>query len=382
MITISELLQSVTTAQVLEKMLAMLEAVGLKARSWREGGALRTILRVIAGIYAGFTALILGFVQAGFLETASGGWLTLLAYHVYGVTRIPATFANGKVTLTSAAGVSYPLAIGALRVTNPTTGKVYTNTESFTIDPGDVLVVAVEAIEQGSASSTGAGTITAFESALPGLTVTNAAAVVGRDEEKDPDLRSRCKAKLGTISGRGPRGAYEFAIRSATRSNGSPVDINRWRVSESSSVGQVDIYVASPTGAPLDTDLPYIVDSIEALARPDTAKVNLYAATPVSYAKTITVWARRTDGISAEDIASTIGTALANALAEYPIGGLAKPPATNKYLFATNVEGIIRAAHPTIYAIDGAGPDQLMTDGQVITLASAIVVNLVDIGTA
>lgn len=376
--TIEELLTPITGDQMLEKFLNTLESLGLKARSWREGGALRTILRILADAFAAFIVSMLGFVRAGFLETATAGWLTLLAYYVYGVSRIESTFATGQVQFTnSGAGVYDPIPARSINVINAVTGKAYTNVNAFALNPADVLLIDVIAIELGADSNATPGTVTRLETTLPGVTVTNPAAIVGEDAEKDPDLRQRCKDKLGILSGKGPRGAYAYAIRSAKRGDGSSVDVNRHFISPSSSTGIVTIYVASPAGAPTMGDLPFIVDSIETYARPDTVTLNLQAAAPVAFSRTLDVWARVTDGVDGAAISNAVASALLDMITLYPIGGL-KKSSVNHYLYATTVEGTAKAAHPSIFAVDGADPNMALAEGEVATLASTIVVHFVN----
>ena len=43
-------------------------------------------------------------IRAGFLETARGPWLTLLARNMFGVERGEATFATGEIQLTNGGG--------------------------------------------------------------------------------------------------------------------------------------------------------------------------------------------------------------------------------------------------------------------------------------
>lgn len=378
MITIADLITPVTADQVEESFLLIIEGTGLKPRAWRDGGTLRTILRIVAVVFAAFTNLIAQFAASGFLETSTAGWLTLLAYSVYGVTRIPSTFATGTVTLTNGGGGIYNVVAGAFRCTSSITGKAYTNVSGFTLNPGNVLDVPVIAVEIGADSNAAPGTVTLFTTTpLAGVSCTNAAAIVGSDAEQDPELRQRCKDKLAIISGLGPRGAYAFAIRSATRPDGSAVDINRQSISPSSTNGTVTIYVASPTGAPLPADLPYVLASIELYARPDSVTVNLLGANPVAFAKSLTIWAVAQTGLSADDISALVSAALLAMITVYPIGGIAKTPAVQGYLFATNIEGTARAAHPSIFAVDGVGADIAMAVGDVATLATTITVNLV-----
>lgn len=381
MISITDLLSTPTGDDVLEKYLTMLETVGVSARSWRPGGVYRTILRVVANAQADLSTTILGFAQAGFLETATGGWLTLLAYYVYAVTRISATFATGTVTLANSGGGVYTLNAGELVVANVLTGKTYTNLAGFTLSPGASLDVSVRAIEQGAASNGTPGTVTTLVSVLAGVTVTNAAAIVGSNDELDSDLRTRCLNRLAIIGGKGPRGAYAYAVKSAVRGDGSPVDINRLRVSPSSSTGVVTVYVASSAGAPTSTDLPFIVASIETYARPDSVTATVVAATPVALTAAITVWAKRQDGLVASDVAALVQTALLAMIQSYPIGGIPKPPSAQGYLYADGIAGTAKGAHPAIFDVDGISVDLALAANEVATLATTVTVRLVEVST-
>ncbi len=382
MLSITDLMQALTEDQVLETFLSNLEAIGVPARSWRVGGVARTILRIVARTYAGFTSVMAEFIKAGFLESASLGWLTLLAYYVYGVSRIDATFATGKAQLTNNGGGIYPtvgtFGIGEVAFRNPTTKKTYTNAEAFSLNPGQTLLVAISATELGTASNSTPGTITELVTPLVEVVVTNPAAVVGTDQQTDPDLRQMCKDKLSALSALGPRGAYAFAIRVARRDDGSTVDVNRWSISPASTKGKVTIYVASSSGSVSSPDLVFILASIERIARPDSVTVDLFSASEVALSKTLTVWATRTDGIAANDIEAFADASLLSMMTDYPIGGKAKPPSTQGYLFASKVESAAAAGHPSIYAVDVAAGDLAINPGEVATLATTITVRLVE----
>lgn len=381
MISITDLLTSPTGNEVLEKYLSMLETIGVAARSWRPGGGYRTILRIVANAQAEVSGTIVSFAKSGFLETAESGGLTLLAYFVYGVTRISATFATGTATLTNAGGGVYTLTAGQLVVANALTGKSYTNLVGFTLGSGATLDVSVRAIEQGSASNAIAGAVTKLVSVLAGVTVTNAAAIVGADDETDADLRTRCMNRLAIIGGKGPRGAYAYAVKSAVRGDGSAVDVNRLRVLANPLTGVVTSYVASSSGAPPPSDLPFIAASIEQYARPDSVTAAVVAATTLPLTQAITVWARSQDGLDAAGLATLVNAALVAMIATYPIGGIAKPPSTQGYLYGDGIAGTIKGAHPAIFDVDGVGADIALAPDQVATLATTITIRIVPVST-
>ncbi len=375
MLSIDDLMTPATEEQVLETFLSTLETLRIPARSWRKGGALRNILRVVAKSYAGYTVVMSEFAKSGFLDSASGGWLTLLAHHVYGVDRREATFATGFALFTNVGGGVHTDAAGTVRLSAGS--KAYVTTEALNlINPGDTQLVAIRAQEVGSASSVVASSISLLTQLL-GVTATNPDSVVGSDAQDDDSLRETCRDKLGALSMLGPRGAYAYAVDVATRLDGSPVDINRRQTATDDTTGVVTLYVASPSGTPVPDDIDRVTESVEQWARPDSVTAVVVGATPVAFTKTLTVWARNTPGLDSATVKDAVDAALLTLVSTYPISGLKKPPATQGYLFATNIEGAAKAAHPAIFAVDGVGVDLEIDTGEVATLAATVTVRLV-----
>lgn len=377
MTPIEDLVTPVTSDQALETFMRELETLGLNPRAWRPAGGLRSIMRVVASSYAAFSRLQAAFIRMAFLELAEGVWLTLLAFYVYGVTRREASFANGEATLTNSGGGSYTFAPGQLRILNPTTRKAYANVATITLLPLATLVIAIAAVEIGTASSSGTGTINQLETQYAGVTVTNAAPVVGLDAATDPELRQLCRDKRAARSASGPRGAYAFAVRSALRLDGTPVNLNRVSISPSSSTGQVIIYVASPSGAPSGDDVTQVIANLNAIARPDTVTVLVYPATNHALTGTYTVWAEKRNGLSSEDLVALIVAKLVELNKSYPIGGIPKT-GTQGYLYASTIDGVIKTAHEAIYAVDGLGADVALAASEVAILSVTVDVRFVD----
>ncbi len=296
--------------------------------------------------------------------------------------RREATFATGKVLFTNNGGGVYDPSnggrAGAVRVLWVDGSKAYVTTEDLYLNGlGATALIAVRAVEIGSGSSVGPTLINKLETVLLGVSCSNPLSVVGSDAQDDESLRELCRAKLAALSLNGPRGAYEFAVGIARRMDGSPVDINRVALAENRNTGTETVYVASPSGPPLESDLEVVRESIELWARPDTVTALLVAATPVAFAKSLTVWAKHGPGIDAPLIAADVNAALVKMVAAYDIGGVKKTPNPQGFLFATNIEGTAKAAHPAIFAVDGVGSDLPLNAGQVATLASTITVRLV-----
>ncbi len=375
--SLSDLFSPPTPDEALELMLARLELLKIPARSWRRGGAYRNILRTVAITYSGIAGVVSELAKAGFLDDATGGWLTLLAYFVYGVTRREATFATGKVLFTNTGGGSYDRAAGTVRVSWTLGKKTYETTEALSLHGlGATQLVAVQAVEKGAASSVAPTGIDKLETQLLGVECSNPESVVGSDELDDEPLRQLCRDKLAALSPLGARGAYAFAVGVAERLDGSAVDINRHRVIPDPLTGVVTVVCASPAGAPVGSDLTAVEVSVEFWARPDSVTSIVAGAVPVAYAQSLTVWARAAPGVDAATIKTATEAALVAMAADYPIGGLRKAPSTQGYLFATNIEGTAKAAHPAIYAIDGVGSDLPIDPDGVVTLAAMVTVRI------
>lgn len=373
---IDELVQPVDTDQVNDQILDNLETVGLKARSWRQAGSLRTIIKVISIIIAAFSSIIANAIRGQFLDLAEGGWLKWLAYYVYDVARIEATFATGEVTLTNTGGGIFSnVQPGALVVRAPSTGKTYRNTEVFSLGIGESKTIPVEAFELGSASSIGAGLVNEVVTQyFDGVECSNAAAIVGTDVEKNEDLRQRCRDSRGA---KGTRSAYRFATRSARRVDGSSVGINRDRYFIAN--GTVRVVCANAAGPPSVDDLKDVRSSIEDLARVDTDTVIVDAATPKALTGTIHIWVPSSSGLQAPTLVTASNAATTAMMATYPIGGYAKTLGGQGYVWATAVEAAVKSVHPAIYDVDLEGGDIPLDDTDVATLASTVQVHFVSV---
>jgi len=375
-VDISTLLTPLDTDTVFNEWMAALQAAGVPSNTWRVGGPMRTLMRIIAASIVAMWTVCVAMISGGFLETASGNWLTFLAYYVYGVIRVAATQAQGSITLVNAGGGVFDANPGALILQNTTTKKTYVNINAIHLGAGATLTgVLIIAQETGSASTTASGTVLGFVTPWAQVTATTTTDVVGLDAQSDDDLKATCMAHLGALSMLGPRDAYAYAIRTAN-DNGTPVNINRRSITRTSSTGTVGVVCASPSGAPSPGDLTAVANNIETIARPDTVTVTTAGATVVASTQNITVWAVQTAGLDAPSLATMVQDAVAELVSAYPIGGLTKPPATAGYLFATDMVGAAKDAHAAIYAIDGFS-DIALTASQVASVTVNVTVRFV-----
>lgn len=359
-----------------EKLLDIIETIGIPARSWRKGGALRTLIRACSRTYADATKLSAEFVRSAFLDSSSGGWLKILATNVFGITPREASFAVGKVLFTNGGGGIHAYGVEQLRMRG-LNGKTYTNTEALALAALGTALIAVRAVEVGSASSAGPGTITELLTPLLGVTISNPASVVGTDDESNEELRAHCRSARAARSLNGPRGAYDLAVREAKRLDGSSVDINRISQPQAGSDGTVRLYLASPSGEPLTSDLDIVRTSIENIARPDGVKALVSAAAAKPINLDMTVWARKTAGLDESGLRSLVLNALTLLVRDYPIGGIAKSPfSTQGYLYEGALGGAAKSAHPAVFDTDGA-VDVPLAPGEVAVLTANVTVRFV-----
>ena len=378
---LDELITPITEDQALETFLSTLETLGVPARSWRKASGPRAFLRVAARTFSGYSQLIAAITRGGFLDYATGHWLTLLARYVYGVERIAATFASGVVTFTNTGGGVFNEPIGQVTALWTLGRKGYVNTEAVVLGVGASASFAFQAIEAGSASSVPAAQIDALETVLTNVTVSNLVALVGRDAEDDATLRQRCRERLASLSPNGPRGAYADAVRSSVRLDGSPVDINRVRISPASSTGTVTVTVAAPGGVPVASDLTAIRLRIDTIARPDSVRVDVGAASSLLVARTLIIWARAAPGLTEAMVKAPVDLALIALGRDWPIGGIAKTVGGVGYLYADAVKGVVKAAHSAIFDVDGFDADQALAGTQIAGLSCSTSVRFVEVAT-
>lgn len=396
--TISDLLSTQTAAQIRQSMVNGLVTVGIRADLWRPGGGYSLILTVVANMFAGFQQLVVQTIGFGFLPTAVGGWLTLLAFYVYGVTRPPATFANGAVTLVNPGGGTFNYEPGQVTFLNSTTAATYVNTQAIALTPLSTQTVNVQAVNPGSASNAAPGQIDTLQTTMLLVTVSNALAVLGSDAMLDADLLTMCLNSLGAQSVRGPRNVYAFAAQVAVSpTTGAPVNVNRTARSISSHTGTVTVWCASPQGAPTSDDLAGVANSIEngvpglnppfSGARPDGVTAIVNAVTTVPYSAPLIVWAQALPGLTEADLVAQIASELDDLFEVYPVGGLATD--TTRGLFGSYVEGAVESVNSAIFKVETPGatntpnvplPDLPLVDGEIAVNAivtAAITVRLV-----
>ena len=346
MSSFASLTTALTTDQVETAIYDFLAAAGVSTTSWKTGAVVRVIVSAVASVGAAFSELQALIAKNGFLDESEGEWLEALALFVYDVEKSDGTFAVGEVLLDNTAGAGvYSGGIGDLIVTDSGIEKSYRNTESFSVGAGGTDTVAIEAIEIGTASNSNPGGIDTLTTPLPGVVVSNAAAVVGSDEDTDPELRELCRLKLGSLSPNGAADAYRFVAFSAVDSDDVSIGVNRIAVIPDG-VGGVDVYVADTSGTlsgsvgDTSTSLGKVDDDIQTQVVPEAITATVQAATPKSIAVTYTLWIEDTLGLSTSQVEALIAAELATYINNQPVGGDIISPASG-FIYGPAIEAAI-----------------------------------------
>jgi phage-related baseplate assembly protein len=359
MISLADLTTPVPRARVEQSLYDALGKLGVSTTSWMVGSVVRAMVTSVSLFLSSLSYLQAAIAKSGFLELASGDWLALVALYVFGVEKVQATFAAGEVTLTNPGGGVYTYDPDDLTVRNSATDKSYRNTAPFTLNAGETLTIAVQAVEAGAASTSIAGAVDEIESGPTGVTVTNATAIVGADAESDPALRTRCLEKLGALSPNGPWDAYSYVAKNAKRADGSPIGVTRARL-EKDGYGFVTLFVATATGGVTgdendpDTDLGAINEAVQRQAVPQAVTASTASAVPVTVPVTYTLTLYNTVGQTEDQIKDAVGLRLASFMSTQPIGGNKIPGDGAGKVYGDAIRTVIGAtyAHPiTIHVV-------------------------------
>jgi hypothetical protein len=138
-LALQDLLSPATIDIVRSKMLAKLQARGLPTTDWNDGNAERTILEACASAILDLVnTAIPTVVGGGFVDTATGDWLTYLSQERYANIRNLANYTQGTITLTNSTNAPQTVAANQLWFSFPS-GNLYNGplTGPVTIPPNN-----------------------------------------------------------------------------------------------------------------------------------------------------------------------------------------------------------------------------------------------------
>jgi hypothetical protein len=304
-----------TFSAVLNAGLVVAQGLGLDTTSWRTGDPTRSTYYFLADALSNHDGRVAEFIKAGFLSSASGDWLTIVARDLYGVDRVQATFATATVTVKNNGGGFYPIKAGDLTFKSTISGKTYHNvSDEPNLSAGIQLTIAAQADDSGSDSSAGVNEIDSLVTTKLGVDVLSSTAAVGLDQQSDDSLKEQCLATRGALSPNGPPDAYEYVVRNPELTGVQ--DITRAKSDADNPNLDVTVYVASPSGPVAGASVTAAQAAVELWATPlcITPTVLNAVAAPIVYHFT-----PLGDGLPA-DLLTTVQAALALLVSSLPIG--------------------------------------------------------------
>lgn len=346
LVSLASLLVQETKSQIYARGIAVAKSLGLDTTSWVTGDPTRSYYHFLSEVLEIVEKNVAGFVASGFLDYATGDWLTLLAKQVFNVDRTEGTYASCTIELTNSGGGLYVIAAGDITVRSSANGKTYRNTTAGTLESGAGKKVSLTFVadESGSASTASISTITTMVTNLIGVTCSNTTAAIGVDQEKDDALRDRCRAKLGMLSPNGPRDAYNYVVRSSALTG--VTDITRARTVGDSTTGNVTTYVAGSIGMVAAASVTAALDAVTKWAAPICITPTVSNVTEVTVNVTYQVWLYSSVGVTTTDIAIKIAADLQAMFSARPIGGDIISPASTGSLYHSLIESTIKASYP------------------------------------
>jgi hypothetical protein len=336
-----------TAAAIYTTGLSVATGLGVDTTTWRTGDPTRSTYKFLAEVLAEHDGYVADYIRAGFLSTAFGDWLKILAVEVYGVTPAEATYATAQVTVKNNGGGTYPIGARDLTFKSSLSNKTYHNVSATaTLAPGVQITIDVEADEAGSDSSAGVDEIDQLVTTKLGVDILGSTAAVGIDAQSDDSIKADCTASLGALSPDGPPDAYRYV---ATRSQLTGVqDVTRAVATPDAVDLTVSVYLASPSGPVALASVTAVQTALRRWATPlcveATAINSLVDLTPI----TLSV----SGSALPIDLTARINTALGALFAELPIGS------TGGYdIDPTTITTCVRNAVPEITAIPAYTPN-------------------------
>lgn len=175
-VTLQDLLNTKSAAVIKAELISLLQLNGFDGTDWNSGSISRTLLEIESASLEQLWLVVTEIAKGMHLDTAVGGWLTLLAQSHYGLERTPAEYTRGIATFSLIPGLG-PRTINAGEIIvsdglghnfitdNPTPVTLTSLTPS--------AAIPIIAQQTGSDYNVGSDTITIINQGPPDITVTN-----------------------------------------------------------------------------------------------------------------------------------------------------------------------------------------------------------------
>lgn len=314
MTTLADVVLVGTPAEKLEALFLAFEARGQNARGWQPMRVHRALVEIQADTSASKEEMIRAIAEGGFIDTAVGPWLDLLAWGFFRELRTQARQTIISLRLTDTAGLGpYPLSrpIAVAYPSSATPLYYRAQAGSINVPKSGYVDAAFVAEKVGAVYNVAPGQVTQLSTSAPGVTVTSPGIGTtgsiliqsGADAEIDALLRARCVDKWGLLA----QGYTAAKIRALARV--ADATLERFAVLDPGGLpGICDLYIATST-AP--ATYPQALTVYNALKDPakkpvGTYPVRCYPATLFGQALAITLYSDGTNQSVVTDAAARL----------------------------------------------------------------------------
>ncbi len=203
-----------------------------------------------------------------------------------------------------------------------------------------------------------------------GLTVTNALAAIGTDQQSEETTKALCRARLARASSNGAKGSYvDVALDSELTGTTGITDARAYGDSET---GDVLVYLRGPSGAVSAADRDLVETAILANCTPLCITPTVASVSNVTVAITYSMKLYKSANHSGATAAEVVETALETLFAARPIGGDIVSPATTGKLYRSLIQSTIQSVFPQAFDVSVSLPvgDTTLTNSQVAALGT------------
>ncbi len=382
-ISLDELVDELEPSDVWTLLFVLADAAGLPVTAMQPTEAPRSLITTFSSWAASlWNTTIRNAIRAqygDYVVDAGRTWATFWGLSLYGEAPYEADFAQGPCTLTNTKGGSWSYAPGLFSVKNSLTNKVYKNLEQITLGPWSgsgpfpTQTLNFRAVEPGTASTSAAGNIDTLVTSANGVTVANAASLVGQDEEPLVDFVVRARGTPALITVNGPKAVYETILRRTLRSDGSRIAVNRVRTRTPAGNGIVRTIAAGPSGALPMSDVARLLLNTQTLAEPWGITAQVVSASNVTVNYAITAFAKTSPTLTGEAIQTAGLAALQSFIRSAPIGGHNTLGGDDGFVYLSELAAIVSEANSEVFKAEASGVDVVIGAEEVPVLGTGTI---------
>lgn len=383
--TLSELFSKLTRDQIVASALKIAGQVGLPVTAWQSGSVGREIVEILCELMSQYlSGASTTAAAAGLLDYAQDLWLDLTGNQIWAVDRPAASFGQCAMVLTNSGAIDYPFGVGDLRFyrsDNP--GVTYENvdtngaggTSPALIPAHGTVTVTIIAETAGTVANAVAGEIDELVTPLNNVTASNTTPLVGSDAMTNPAYVALCRSSNAALSPNGPRDAYDYFARTATRPDGSNVGVTRtFDFQTINSPGVVILYLASDAGPVAPSDVAIVQEYILQNVVPTSISFSAASAVEHDLRYGATVFIKRGSSVDPTALRQAILASLLAFFRQLPIGGVPLAQDAPGQVFDESVSNAIYDSSDQIVLVTltlGAG-DVTLAQNEVAVLTSVL----------